>query len=150
MNSNSFQRLIGKFESSSVLEGTLIKTNQLMNMTTLDVNGQSLIVPGRPGLKDNIVRVRIRSRDIIVSPVKINTHITENELVGIITKIYTEKNTAFSELVIKLTKSKIKKTSQILRARITTYNLNKMKITENKKVFIYISSVSIDRQAYQY
>ena len=121
-----------------------------MNMTTLDVNGQSLIVPGRPGLENNIVRVRIRSRDIIVSPVKINTHITENELVGIITKIYTEKNTAFSELVIKLMKSKIKKTSQTLRARITTYNLNKMKITENKKVFIYISSVSIDRQAYQY
>ena len=121
-----------------------------MNMTTLDVNGQSLIVPGRPGLENNIVRVRIRSRDIIVSSVKINTHITENELVGIITKIYTEQNTAFSELVIKLMESKIKKTSQILRARITTYNLNKMKITENKKVFIYISSVSIDRQAYQY
>ena len=142
--------MIGKFESSSVLEGILSETDQLMKITTLDVNGQKLIVPGRPGLIGNIVRVRIRSRDIIVSPVKINTHITENELVGIITKIYTEKNTAFSELVIKLMESKIKKTSQILRARITTYNLNKMKIAENKKVFIYISSVSIDRQAYQY
>ena len=150
LNSNSFQRLIGKFESSSVLEGILIKTDQLMNMTTLDVNGQTLIVPGRPGLMDKIVRVRIRSRDIIVSPVKINTHITENELEGIITKIYTEKDTAFSELVIKLMKSKIKKTSQTLRARITTYNSNKMKIAENKKVFIYISSVSIDRQTYKY
>ena len=150
LNSNSFQKLIGKFESSSVLEGTLIKTDQLMNMTTLEVNGQTLIVPGRPGLKDDIVRVRIRSRDIIVSPVKINTHITENELVGIIAKIYTEKDTAFSELVIKLTKIKIKKTSQILRARITTYNLNKMKLAKNKNVYIYISSVSIDRQAYQY
>ena len=72
------------------------------------------------------------------------------DCVSKITNIYTEKDTAFSELVIKLMKSKIKKTSQILRARITTYNLNKMKITENKKVFIYISSVSIDRQAYQY
>ena len=69
---------------------------------------------------------------------------------GIIAKIYTEKDTAFSELVIKLTKIKIKKTSQILRARITTYNLNKMKLAENKNVYIYISSVSIDRQAYQY
>ena len=65
-------------------------------------------------------------------------------------RIYTEKDTAFSELVIKLTKIKIKKTSQILRARITTYNLNKMKLAENKNVYIYISSVSIDRQAYQY
>ena len=64
--------------------------------------------------------------------------------------IYTEKYTSFSELVIKLKNSKINKKSQLLRARITTYNLNKMKIAENKKVFIYISSVSIDRQAYQY
>ena len=46
--------------------------------------------------------------------------------------------------------SKINKKSQLLRARITSYNLNKMKIAENEKVFIYISSVSIDRQAYQY
>ena len=150
LNSNSFQKLIGKFESSSVLEGILSETNQLMKITTLDVNGQKLIVPGRPGLIGNIVRVRIRSRDVIVSPVRVNTHITENQLEGIITNIYTEKDTAFSELVINLKNSKINKKSQLLRARITTYNLNKMKIAENKKVFIYISSVSIDRQAYQY
>jgi molybdate transport system ATP-binding protein len=150
LNSNSFQKLIGKFESSSVLEGILSETDQLMKITTLDVNGQKLIVPGRPGLIGNIVRVRIRSRDVIVSPVRVNTHITENQLEGIITNIYTEKDTAFSELVINLKNSKINKKSQLLRARITTYNLNKMKIAENKKVFIYISSVSIDRQAYQY
>jgi molybdate transport system ATP-binding protein len=150
LNSNSFQKLIGKFESSSVLEGVLLETNQLMKVTTLDINGQTLIVPGRPGLIGDIVRVRIRSRDVIVSAVRINTHIIENQLEGIITKIYTEKDTAFSELMIDLKNTKINKKSQLLRARITTYNLNKMKIAENKKVFIYISSVSIDRQAYQY
>ena len=150
LNSNSFQKLIGKFESSSVLEGILSETDQLMKITTLDVNGQKLIVPGRPGLIGNIVRVRIRSRDVIVSPVRVNTHITENQLEGIITNIYTEKDTAFSELAINLKNSEINKKPQLLRARITTYNLNKMKIAENKKVFIYISSVSIDRQAYQY
>ena len=150
LNSNSFQKLIGKFESSSVLEGILSETNPLMKLTTLDVNGQTLIVPGKPGLIGDIVRVRIRSRDVIVSPVRVNTHIIENQLEGIITKIYTEKDTAFSELMIDLKNRKNKKKSQLLRARITTYNLNKMEIAENKKVFIYISSVSIDRQAYQY
>jgi ABC-type molybdate transport system ATPase subunit len=113
--------LIGKFESSSVLEGILSETDQLMKITTLDVNGQTLIVPGRPGLIGDIVRVRIRSRDVIVSPVRVNTHITENQLEGIITNIYTEKGTAFSELVINLKNSKINKKSQLLRARITTY-----------------------------
>ena len=33
---------------------------------------------------------------------------------------------------------------------MTTYNLKKMSLHENNKVFIYISAVSIDRQAYQY
>jgi molybdate transport system ATP-binding protein len=150
LNSNSFQKLIGKFESSSVLEGILLKTDELMKITTLDINGQTLIVPGRPGLIGDIVRVRIRSRDVIVSAVKINTHIIENQLEGIITKINTEKDTAFSELIIDLKNTEITKKSQLLRARITTYNLIKMKIAENKKVFVYISSVSIDRQAYQY
>jgi hypothetical protein len=43
-----------------------------------------------------------------------------------------------------------KENLQILRVRITTYNLKKMKLSINKKVYIYIRSVSIDRQAYQY
>lgn len=117
-------------------------------MTTLDINGQRLIVPGKPRLENNKVRVRIRSRDVIVSPVKLDFFIVENELEGVVSKIETETNTAFTELVITLINKKSAKKFQTLRARITTYNLQKMKLRMNSKVFAYISSVSIDRQAY--
>ncbi len=150
INDKKFQRLIGRFETSSIIHGNVLKVDKSLNLTTLDVNGQDLLVPGRPGSKNKIVRVRIRSRDIIVSPLKINIPITENELRGIISKIETEKKTAFSEVLIVLNGKKNELPLQILRARITTYNLKKMNLHENSKIFIYISAVSIDRQAYQY
>ena len=150
LNSDNFQSLIGKFEVSSIIEGSVSSVNKPLNVTVLNINGQELIVPGRPGIKDEIVRVRIRSRDVIVSPIKINFPITENELIGIILNIQTEKKTAYSELIISLNKIKKNSTPQTLRARMTTLNLQKMKLHKNDKIFVYISSVSIDRQAYQY
>ena len=81
---------------------------------------------------------------------KINIPITENELRGVISKIETEKRTAFSEVMIVLNGKKNQLPSETLKARMTTYNLKKMNLHKNSKIFIYISAVSIDRQAYQY
>ena len=93
---------------------------------------------------------RSRSRDVIITPIKINSYIAENILVGSILTIDIEKLSAFSELIVALENKENKENLQILRVRITTYNLKKMKLSINKKVYIYIRSVSIDRQAYQY
>ena len=67
-----------------------------------------------------------------------------------ISKIETEKKTAFSEVLIVLNGKKNQQPLQTLRARMTTYNLKKMNLHDNSKIFIYVSAVSIDRQAYQY
>ena len=150
LNSYDFQNLVGKFEASSVLEGFVSKINKRFSLTTLNIDGQDLMVPGSPGSLNNFVRVRIRSRDIIITPIKINSYVAENLLVGKILEIEIEKKTAFSELVIVLLNKKNENKGQILRARITTYNLEKMNLSDNKKIYIYIRSVSIDRQAYKY
>ena len=150
INDKKFQSLIGRFETSSIIQGNVLEVDRKLNLTVLDVNGQDLVVPGKPGNKDKIVRVRIRSRDIIVSPLKINIPITENELRGVISNIEIEKQSAFSEVLIILNGKKNKLPLQTLRARMTTYNLKKMHLHKNSKIFIYISAVSIDRQAYQY
>ena len=60
-----------------------------------------------------------------------------------------EENSAFTELVITLKNFKNNSKKQKLRARITTYSFKNMKFSINDTVFIYVSSVSIDRQAYQ-
>ena len=149
LNRSSFVDLTGKFESSSILEGKVSRYDQNFNITTLDLNGQKLIVPGFPGNLDDIVRVRIRSRDILLSTSPLKTKITENELQGLISMIEIEQDSAFSELVLTLKNFKNNVKNQKLRARITTYSFKNMKLSINDKVFIYVSSVSIDRQAYQ-
>ena len=149
LNNKSFQSLIGRFESSSVLEGSVVSSNDVLNITTLDINGQNLIVPGNPASEGNNVRVRIRSRDILVSPNKLTSPVVENELEGLILKVEKENNTAFTEVVIALVNVKTSELAQKIRARVTTYNYEKMNLNKNSGVFIYISSVSIDRQAYQ-
>ena len=149
INKSLFGDLTGKFELSSILEGMVVSHNQNLHITTLNLNGQKLIVPGLPGNLNDIIRVRIRSRDILLSCSRLETKITENELQGLISVIEIEKNSAFSELVILLKNFKENGNKQKLRARITTYNLKNMKLSINDSVFIYISSVSIDRQAYQ-
>ena len=149
LNNKSFQSLIGRFESSSLLEGSVVSSNDVLNITTLDINGQNLIVPGNPASEGNNVRVRIRSRDILVSPNKLTSPVVENELEGLILKVEKENNTAFTEVVISLIDPKTSELEQKIRARVTTYNYEKMNLNKNSRVFIYISSVSIDRQAYQ-
>ena len=149
LNNKSFQSLIGKFESSSVLEGPVVSSNDVLNITTLDINGQNLIIPGNPASEGNNVRVRIRSRDILVSPTKLISPVVENELEGLILKVEKEINTAFTEVVIVLVDSKKRELAQKIRARVTTYTYQKMNLNKNSRVFVYISSVSIDRQAYQ-
>ena len=149
MNNESFQSLIGKFESSSVLEGPVVSSNDILNITTLYIDGQNLIVPGNPASEGNNVRVRIRSRDILVSPTKLISPIVENELEGLILKVEKENNTAFTEVVIALVDPKTSEQTQKIRARVTTYNYEKINLNKNSRVFVYISSVSIDRQAYQ-
>ena len=149
LNNKSFQSLIGRFESSSVLEGSVVSSNDVLNITTLDINGQNFIVPGNPASEGNNVRVRIRSRDILVSPNKLTSPVVENELEGLILKVEKENNTAFTEVVISLIDPKTSELEQKIRARVTTYNYEKMNLNKNSRVFIYISSVSIDRQAYQ-
>ncbi len=149
INKSSFGDLTGKFELSSILEGMVVSYDQNLHITNLNLNGQNLVVPGLPGDLNEIVRFRIRSRDILISSSRLDTKITENELQGFISMIEIENNSPFSELVILLKNFKNNGIKQKLRARITTYNLKNMKLSLNDSVFIYVSSVSIDRQAYQ-
>lgn len=149
LNSHNFKNLIGKFESGSVLEGIVSEVNKSFFLTTLNIDGQSLIVPGNPGKIGDHVRVRIRSRDIIITSIVVNAFIAENALTGNIIKVETEKTTAFSELLIDLDSNNKSKKKQILRVRISTFNLEKMQLSKSKKVYIYIRAVSIDRQAYK-
>ncbi|MFL2822354.1 MAG: TOBE domain-containing protein, partial [Candidatus Puniceispirillales bacterium] len=90
------------------------------------------------------IRVRIRARDILISKNINSDSITENQLFGNVEKIKGENDTAFSELIIKIGNSK---DFQLLLIRITKYQLEKLKIKNDDKIYILFKSTSFDRQA---
>ena len=108
------------------------------------INGFEIILPGDFKKIGEEIRIRIRARDVLISK-RINLdNIIENQLFGTIDEINQENDTAFSELMIKIGDAK---NSQLLGVRITKYQLEKLKISINDKVYILIKSTSFDRQA---
>ena len=66
------------------------------------------------------------------------------KIICIAEKIKGEDDTAFSELIIKIGNSQ---DFQLLLIRITKYQLEKLKIKKDDKIYILFKSTSFDRQA---
>ena len=139
-----FTNIFGKFESSSILEGLIFEKNSSLNITKILISGFEIVLPGDFKKIGEKIRVRIRARDILISKNINSDSITENQLFGNVEKIKGEDDTAFSELIIKIGNSQ---DFQLLLIRITKYQLEKLKIKKDDKIYILFKSTSFDRQA---
>ncbi len=140
----NFINLFGKFESSTLLRGKIIKKNKRLRTTTVLVKKSKIILPGYFKSIGEHVRLRIRARDILIGKNKKHLNITENNLIGKVLKIESEKNTAFVELLVGIGDDK---DVQNLAVRTTKYQIQKLKIKLKDKIYLYIKSTSFDRQA---
>ena len=139
-----FTNIFGKFESSSILEGVIFEKNSSLNITKILISGFEIVLPGDFKKIGEKIRVRIRARDILISKNINSDSITENQLFGNVQKIKGEDDTAFSELIIKIGNSQ---DFQFLLIRITKYQLEKLKVKKDDKIYILFKSTSFDRQA---
>ena len=139
-----FKNFFGKFESSSILEGRVISKELNFNLTKIEVEKQTLFLPGNFKNKGDEIRVRVRARDVIISKEKLNSIFSENIFKGHVVEINQEKDTAFSEILIKIG---FKNSFQYLRARITRYEAKKMRLKIKDEIYAYLKTVSFDRQA---
>ena len=139
-----FTNVFGKFESSSILEGIIFEKNAYLNITKILISGFEIVLPGDFKKIGEKIRVRIRARDILISKNINSDSITENQLFGNVEKIKGEDDTAFSELLIKIGNSQ---DFQFLLIRITKYQLEKLKVKKDDKIYILFKSTSFDRQA---
>jgi len=139
-----FTNIFGKFESSSILEGIIFEKNSSLNITKILISGFEIVLPGEFKKIGEKIRVRIRARDILISKNINSDSITENQLFGNVQEIKGEDDTAFSELIIKIGNSQ---DFQFLLIRITKYQLEKLKVKKDDKIYILFKSTSFDRQA---
>ena len=144
MIEKEFKNFFGKFESGAILNGLVIEKEKNFNLTKIEVENQILILPGNFKKKGDKIRVRIRARDVIVSKINLKKVFIENVLKGKITEIILEKDTAFAEILIKISTDK---SFQFFRARITKYNLKTMNLKIKDNIYAHLRSVSFDRQA---
>ena len=139
-----FKNFFGKFESGAILEGKVLSKETKYNITRIKIEDEELILPGNFKKRGDLIKVRVRARDVLVSKKTFNLNFFENTFVGKVDEIIAEKETAFAEVLIKIGKNK---KHQFLRARITRYQLKKMNLKISEKIFIHIKAVSFDRQA---
>ncbi len=129
----------GRFEAGVILRAKVISNNPDFLTTQLDLQGQSLTIPGTDLPAGQEIRIRIRARDVALAterPVGISIR---NVLSGTIDEIVEEQDSAFAETLIDLGGPR-------LRVRITRDALAELQLTVGMPVYALIKSVSFDRR----
>ena len=134
------QPLTGKFEAGVLLEARVVAHDHQYFLTRMDLNGQTLTMPMLDHLTvGDLVRVRIRARDVALATQKPEGLSIRNVLSGHIAEIAEEAGSAFAEVLVDAGGAR-------LRARITRQAAVELKLAQGKPVFALIKSVSFDRR----
>ncbi len=131
----------GKFEAGAVIEVRVTGFDQVYALTRLVVAEQPLLMPGVAVADGQLLRLRIRARDVALAIRRPEGLSIRNILAGHITRIDTEPDTAFAEVLVDIG------AGQRLRARITRAALDDLDLAPGKPVFALIKSIAFDRRA---
>lgn len=129
----------GRFEAGVVLSATIVGHNRGYKLTNLDVDGQQISIPEIDASAGEMVRVRIRARDVALATRKPEGISIRNVLKGTVAQIAPETDTAFAETLVDIGGGR-------LRARITREALAQLAISEGSSVYALIKTISFDRR----
>ena len=134
------QPLTGKFEAGVLLEARIVAHDHDFFLTRMDLNGQTLTMPMLDHLAiGDLVRVRIRARDVALATQRPEGLSIRNVLSGRIAEISDEAGTAFSEVLVDAEGAR-------LRARITRQAAVELGLVPGSNVFALVKSVSFDHR----
>jgi len=128
--------LLGRFEAGAVVDARVAAHDDARQITRLEFGGQTLILPRldlAPGAR---LRVRIRSRDVILAVERPTALSAQNVLSGWIAEIAREEG-PYAEV-------KVDFGAGAILARITNDSVNRLALVPGKAVYAVIKSVAID------
>lgn len=131
----------GKFEAGSVVRAVVSGQDENFKLTEMSVAGQCMSMPSSAVDTGEILRLRIRARDVAIALARPDGVSIRNVLSGTIVEIIEEPETAFAEILLDIGEA------QRLRARITRASVHELDLTVRKNVFALVKSVSFDRRA---
>jgi molybdate transport system ATP-binding protein len=131
--------LLGRFEAGAVIDARVVGQDDERRITRLEFAGQSLILPQLDVAPGARLRVRIRSRDVILAVERPGALSAQNVLGGRIAEIAREDG-PYAEV-------KVDFGAGALLARITTDSVNRLGLAPGKAVYAIVKSVAIDGHA---
>lgn len=130
----------GRFEASTLLEATVVSHDAHYHLTRLDLGGQTLVMPEGDFVPGEVVRLRLRARDVALATRRPEQVSIRNVLAGHVAEIRAEPGTAFAETSVDVGGTR-------LRARITRESADALSLAPGVPVFALIKSIAVDRGA---
>ncbi len=131
--------LTGRFEASTILTGTVGKTDSRFALTTIHVGNQTMTIPRLDLPLEQEIRLRIRARDVALATKQPSGISIRNILRATIAEIIPEPDTAFAEIRLDVE-------GQSLRARITRASLHDLSLKPGKPILALVKSIAMDRR----
>lgn len=134
--------LTGRYEAGAVVETRVAEHDHANGLSRLIFRGGELIVPSIRLPIGSEVRVRIRSRDVMLALIPPQMTSAHNILKGTVTDIRREEAT-YAEVQVGIGPTK-------LIARITRHSTDRMALERGSEVYAILKSISIDRRSLGY
>lgn len=134
--------LTGRYEAGAVVETRVAEHDHANGLSRLIFRGGELIVPRIALPVGSDVRVRIRSRDVMLALVPPQMTSAHNILRATVTAIRREES-AFAEIQVGIGPTR-------LIARITRHSADRMGLAPGREVYVILKSISVDRRSLGY
>jgi molybdate transport system ATP-binding protein len=138
MGNPELRRFAGSFEGGTVIEGRVLEQNLEDDISVIGFDGGRLLVPDVEALVGEVVRMRVRARDVSLALVPPENISILNVLAGRIVDIEASRAGAV-DVVLDIG-------SVALRSRITRRSLAQLNLAPGMPVYAMIKGVSLDRR----
>lgn len=138
----------GRYEAGSLLNGVIDRHDNTFHMTRILVGGIAFEVPtveGRPG---DAVKLRIRARDVAISPEPVEKTSIRNCLAVEISDVVEEEG-AFAEVQLRLGQGGTDSDAEVqyLRARLTRKSVAELGLRTGDRGYALIKAIAVERQS---
>ena len=135
--------LTGRFEAGSLLTGVVIHQDSRLSLTRVKLGEAVITMPINKRLSvGDIIRLRIRARDVAIATSKPENISIRNMLSGVISAVNEDLEGPFASVVIDLGEHSIG--GQAIRARITRAAIEDLGLKKGQSVYALVKSVSFE------
>jgi molybdate transport system ATP-binding protein len=130
----------GRFEAGSIIEAKVKRHNSEFALTELEIaEGVQVEVPFLDFPVGEMVRLRVRARDVSIAVTKPEGVSLRNVLPANVEEVQPEADTAFAEVRLSVA-------GQAVRARISRASAHELKLKPGKSVHAMVKATALDRR----